>query len=46
VLVIADDPMAAIDVPHMCRQEGYEVVSLDRDGDLARMMLRRPDPAR
>ena len=46
VLVIADDPMAAIDVPHMCRQEGYEVVSLDRDGDLARIMLRRPDPAR
>jgi tRNA 2-thiouridine synthesizing protein A len=25
--VLADDPMASIDVPHMCRQEGYEVIS-------------------
>ncbi len=25
--VLTDDPMARIDVPHMCRQEGYEVVS-------------------
>jgi tRNA 2-thiouridine synthesizing protein A len=41
LLVIADDPMAAIDVPHMCRQEGYEVVSLVREGDVSRMVLRR-----
>jgi tRNA 2-thiouridine synthesizing protein A len=46
VLVIADDPMAAIDVPHMCQQEGYEVVSLARDGVVTRMVLTRPDSAR
>ena len=46
VLVVTDDPMAAIDVPHMCRQEGYEVVSLSRDGAVSRMVLKRPDNAR
>jgi tRNA 2-thiouridine synthesizing protein A len=40
--VLTDDPMAAIDVPHMCRQEGFDVVMLERDGDKARMVLRRP----
>ena len=40
--VLTDDPMAPIDVPHMCRQEGYDVVDVMRDGDLARMVLKRP----
>lgn len=40
--VLTDDPMAPIDVPHMCRQEGFEAVSVERDGDKARMTLRRP----
>jgi len=30
----------------MCRQEGYEVVSLSRDGAVSRMVLKRPDNAR
>jgi TusA-related sulfurtransferase len=34
--------MAPIDVPHMCRQEGYDVVTVTRDGDVARMVLKRP----
>jgi tRNA 2-thiouridine synthesizing protein A len=42
ILVITDDPMAPIDVPHMCRQDGYEMVSTVREGDVARMVLRRP----
>ena len=40
--IVTDDPLAAIDVPHMCREENFEVVSLARDGDVARMVLRRP----
>ncbi len=40
--ILTDDPMAAIDVPHMCRGEGFEVVALTRDGDRARMVLRKP----
>ena len=39
VLVLTDDPMAPIDVPHMCRMEGFEVLSVERDGDSARMLL-------
>jgi tRNA 2-thiouridine synthesizing protein A len=40
--ILTDDPMAPIDVPHMCRHEGFECVSVTRDGDQARMALRRP----
>jgi tRNA 2-thiouridine synthesizing protein A len=40
--VIADDPMAPIDVPHMCRQEGFEFVSLAKEERTARLVLRRP----
>lgn len=39
VLVLTDDPMAPIDVPHMCRTEGFEVISVERDGDSAQMLL-------
>ena len=40
--ILTDDPMAPIDVPHMCRGEGFEVVALTRDGDRARMVLKKP----
>ena len=40
--IVTDDPVAPIDVPHMCRHEGFECVSVARDGDQARMVLRRP----
>ncbi len=40
--VLTDDPMAPIDVPHMCRQEGYEVESVEKSQSGARMCLRRP----
>ena len=42
VLVLTDDPMAPIDVPHMCSGEGFEVVSVERAGEEARLLLRRP----
>lgn len=37
--VIADDPMAAVDVPHMCHQEGFAVVQTTRDGDATTFRL-------
>jgi tRNA 2-thiouridine synthesizing protein A len=40
--VISDDPMAAIDLPHMCAQEGFEVLSIAREGSIVRMLLRKP----
>ena len=40
--IVTDDPLAVLDVPHMCRDENFEVVSLTRDGELTRMVLRKP----
>jgi len=42
VRVLADDPMAFIDVPHMCRSEGFEVLEVRRDGEEACIELRKP----
>ena len=39
--IVADDPLAAVDIPHMCHQESHEVVSITREGDLTRLRLRR-----
>ena len=40
--IVADDPLAAVDIPHMCVQESFEVVTSARDGALVRLRLRRP----
>ena len=40
--IVTDDPLAAVDVPHMCHHENFEIVSLKREGDLAQMVLRKP----
>ena len=42
MVVLSDDPLAAIDLPHMCRQEGYDVLEVDRQRELIRLVLRRP----
>lgn len=38
--IVADDPLAHIDLQHMCRQENIEVLAADRDGDVVRLLLR------
>jgi tRNA 2-thiouridine synthesizing protein A len=40
--ILSDDPLAAIDVPHMCRQEGYDVINVERQSAFTRLVLRRP----
>lgn len=40
--ILADDPMARIDIPHMCGQEGYEVVAVLQEVAAVRIRLRRP----
>jgi tRNA 2-thiouridine synthesizing protein A len=40
--VFVDDPMAPIDVPHMCRQEGFEVLDVKQEGLAVRLWLCRP----
>ena len=42
IVVLTDDPMAPIDIPHMCASEGFEVLAVERHGSEARMILRRP----
>lgn len=42
VEVIADDPLAALDIPHMCTQEGFDVLDVARDGTVTRLIVRRP----
>lgn len=32
-LVIATDPMAAIDVPHFCSENGHRLLANSREGD-------------
>jgi tRNA 2-thiouridine synthesizing protein A len=39
--VVADDPLAAVDIPHMCHQERHEVVAVAREGGVTRLRLRR-----
>lgn len=43
--VLADDPMAAVDIPHMCHGEGHAVESVaSRDGTGAFVIrVRSPD---
>ncbi len=41
VEVICDDPLARIDVPHMCRYENIEILHQEREGDVIRLWLRR-----
>jgi len=40
--VVADDPMAVVDIPHMCHHDGYEVLDTARDGERIRFHLRKP----
>lgn len=42
IVVIADDPLAYIDIPHMCRTEHIEVIEMVRDNDLVHLRLRKP----
>jgi len=39
--VLASDPLAAVDIPHMCHHEGHTVVAQSRDGEISRFRLRR-----
>jgi tRNA 2-thiouridine synthesizing protein A len=42
VEIVCDDPLAPIDVPHMCHEQGFEVLATERNGAVARLVLRRP----
>ena len=35
------DPMAAIDIPHFCRQKGHRLVASDRDGEVLHFVIEK-----
>jgi tRNA 2-thiouridine synthesizing protein A len=39
--LLADDPMARIDVPHFAQQNGHFVVSLEADGPVLVFVVRK-----
>jgi tRNA 2-thiouridine synthesizing protein A len=40
----ADDPAAAVDVPHFCAEQGHDLMSVTRDGGGSRRFLIRRGP--
>jgi tRNA 2-thiouridine synthesizing protein A len=40
LLVEATDPMAAIDIPHLCRQDGHRLLHQARSGETGQPILR------
>ena len=43
--LIADDPMARIDVPHFVSQTGHRLDSIEEDGPALRFQVTRSDAA-
>lgn len=41
VLVIATDPMAAIDVPHFCNENGHRLIAQAREADEMRFEIEK-----
>ena len=37
--VVADDPLAALDIPHMCASEGHAVMEVRREKDATHFLL-------
>lgn len=42
VRLLADDPLAKIDVPHFAAEAGLEIVERGEDGEVVSFLLRRP----
>jgi len=43
VTVLANDPLAVVDIPHMCSEEGHTVESVTRHADHSEFRIRRSD---
>lgn len=41
LLVLASDPLAAVDIPHMCHQEGHTLIETSGVADHRRFRIRR-----
>ncbi|PKR88001.1 response regulator SirA [Pleomorphomonas diazotrophica] len=41
LIVEATDPMAAIDIPHFCREQGHRLVEEKKEGAVLRFIIAR-----
>ena len=41
IWVLASDPLSVVDVPHMCIQEGHELIESQKASDHHRFLIRR-----
>jgi tRNA 2-thiouridine synthesizing protein A len=41
IWVLASDPLAVVDIPHMCSTEGHALLETARAGDHHRFLIRR-----
>jgi len=41
IAILADDPLAAVDVPHMCHAENHDVLAVEHLDSSVRLVLRR-----
>jgi tRNA 2-thiouridine synthesizing protein A len=41
VIVLANDPLAVVDIPHMCGEEGHSVERVTRNTDHSEFRIRR-----
>lgn len=41
VLVLASDPLAAVDIPHFCREHGHGLLDTAREGTVLRFMIEK-----
>jgi tRNA 2-thiouridine synthesizing protein A len=41
LVVEATDPMAAVDIPHLCAQDGHRLVTSERDGRVLRFTIEK-----
>ena len=40
-VVLTTDPMAAIDLPHFCSENGHNLLASNRDGDVLRFEIEK-----
>jgi tRNA 2-thiouridine synthesizing protein A len=43
IILLATDPLAVVDIPHMCGEEGHTVESVARQSDHSEFRIRRGD---
>ncbi|MBV8800574.1 MAG: sulfurtransferase TusA family protein [Alphaproteobacteria bacterium] len=39
IMILADDPLASVDIPHMCHREGFAVLGLIESGPETRITV-------